>query len=50
LFDLYLRLGAKVCSPPMFDADFGTMDFFVVLDTQNISERYRKIFFAADQT
>jgi putative hemolysin len=45
LFNMYLRLGAKVCSPPMIDRDFGTIDFFVVCDTHEIGERYRKMFF-----
>ncbi len=44
LFSLYLKLGAKVCSPPMFDDDFGTVDFFVVLDTVRMNDRYRRMF------
>ena len=45
LFNMYLRIGARVCGPPMIDHDFGTIDFFVVCDTQNIGEKYRKMFF-----
>ena len=41
---MYLRLGAKVCGPPMVDGDFGTIDFFVVFDVQTMSDRYRRMF------
>lgn len=40
----YLRLGAKVCGPPAFDADFNVADFFVLLDIQSVDERYVKFF------
>lgn len=43
LFALYLKLGAKVCSSPMIDRDFGTIDFFVVLDTAKMPERYKRM-------
>lgn len=46
LFSMYLRLGAKVCGPPMIDPEFGTIDFFVLLDVHNISEKYRRMFAA----
>jgi putative hemolysin len=45
LFESYLRLGAKVCSTPMFDDGFGTIDFFVLFDTKEMNERYRRLFF-----
>lgn len=45
LFKTYLRIGAKVCSPPVIDADFGTIDFFVIFDSQKINPKYRKMFF-----
>jgi len=44
LFDMYLRLGARVCGPPMLDRDFGSVDFFVVFDIKNLSPKYRKMF------
>lgn len=44
LFNMYLRLGAKVCGPPMVDRDFGTIDFFVVFDVQTMSDKYRRMF------
>ncbi|WP_020671079.1 GNAT family N-acetyltransferase [Amycolatopsis nigrescens] len=40
----YVRLGARVCGPPAHDPDFGVADFFVLLDLQNIDERYLKFF------
>jgi putative hemolysin len=44
LFESYLRMGAKVCSTPMFDEVFGTIDLFVVFDTEEMNERYRRLF------
>ena len=43
----YIRLGAKAYGPPAHDADFGVADFFVVLDLQNVDERYLKFFLGA---
>ncbi|HVS64446.1 MAG TPA: GNAT family N-acyltransferase [Thermoanaerobaculia bacterium] len=45
LFRTYLRYGAKVCSPPAIDRDFKTIDFLVLLDTLELSERSRRLFF-----
>ncbi len=45
LFNMYLRMGAKVCGPPIIDREFGTIDFFVVCDTRQISAKYRRMFF-----
>lgn len=45
LFRLYLRIGAKVCSQPVIDRDFGTIDFFVIFDVENLDPRYRRVFF-----
>jgi L-ornithine Nalpha-acyltransferase len=36
----YLRLGAVVCGPPALDHEFGTTDFFVLLDIQRLSNEY----------
>lgn len=44
LFEMYLKLGAKVCGPPMHDARFGSVDFFVLFDLEQMSDRYRRIF------
>lgn len=40
----YLRLGAKVCGPPAYDPDFGVADFLVLLDLEDLDERYLKFF------
>lgn len=45
LFDTYLRIGAKVCGGPAIDREFKTIDFFVIIDTENISEKYYGMFF-----
>ena len=44
LFDSYLRIGAKVCGPPAIDRSFKTIDFLVILDSQNIDARTRRMF------
>jgi putative hemolysin len=45
LFNMYLRIGAKVCGPPIIDEEFGTIDFFVVFDREDMTEKCRKTFF-----
>jgi putative hemolysin len=45
LFQSYLNLGAEVCGPPAVDAEFGCIDFFVLLDLERIDERARQTFF-----
>jgi putative hemolysin len=49
LFEMYLRIGAKVCGPPMIDDAFGTIDFFTVFDLANMNEKYRRMFFHQDR-
>ena len=44
LFESYLKLGAKVCGPPMYDEAFGSIDFFVLFDIAEMSDRYRRLF------
>jgi putative hemolysin len=36
LFKTYLRVGAKVCGAPAIDRQFGTIDFFVLMDIRNL--------------
>lgn len=36
----YLRIGAVVCGPPALDAEFGTADFFLLLDFASLKEEY----------
>jgi putative hemolysin len=40
----YLRLGAQICGEPAFDRVFRTTDFFVLLDTETLLQRYRERF------
>jgi putative hemolysin len=44
LFKGYLRMGAKVCGPPAHDRQFGTTDFFVLVKTADIAQRYTRRF------
>lgn len=44
LFEAYLRFGAKVCSPPAIDREFGTIDFLVIFDMNNANALTRKLF------
>jgi putative hemolysin len=34
----YLSLGAKICSSPAIDREFGTIDFLTLLDLESLSE------------
>jgi putative hemolysin len=38
----YLRIGALVCGPPALDAEFGTADFFLLLDFASVKGEYLK--------
>ena len=40
----YLRLGAQICGPPAMDLEFGTTDFFLLLDIKKMSREYRRRF------
>lgn len=44
LFNMYLRIGARVCGPPMVDREFGSIDFFVVFDVRNLTPKYQRMF------
>ena len=37
----YLRLGGLVCGEPAFDRQFGTADFFTLVETEKITEKYK---------
>lgn len=45
LFETYLRIGAKICGEPVIDRNFKTIDFLVIVDTQNLPEKYFRMFF-----
>jgi len=40
----YLRLGARVCGPPAHDPDFDCADFLVLLDLDDLDDRYARFF------
>lgn len=44
LFEMYLRIGSRVCGPPIYDEAFGTVDFFVVFDLAEMDAKYRRMF------
>lgn len=48
LFSTYLRIGAKVCSPPAIDRRFKTIDFLVMLDLRTLDSRTRKLLFGVE--
>lgn len=45
LFRTYLGIGAKVCGPPAIDRAFKTIDYFVIFDLFQISDRTRRLLF-----
>ena len=45
LFNMYLKIGVKICGEPAIDREFGTIDYFVLFDLQAMSEKYQKMFF-----
>jgi putative hemolysin len=45
LFEIYLRYGGRVLSPPALDRRFGTIDFLVLLDSHALDPRSRRLFF-----
>ena len=38
----YLRLGALVCGDPAYDPQFGTTDFFTLVETGRIADKYKQ--------
>ena len=47
LFKVYLDMGARVCSEPAIDREFGVIDFLIVLDVETLDERTRKRMFGS---
>ena len=45
LFKGYLRLGVKICGVPIWDKEFGTIDFLILLNYHTMPEKYYKHFF-----
>lgn len=48
LFNVYLKMGVKICAAPSIDREFGTIDFFVIFDLPAMNEKYRRMFFPAE--
>lgn len=44
LLEAYLSLGARICGPPAADREFGTNDFFVLLDLEEVDEHILRRF------
>jgi len=40
----YLRLGAFICGEPVLDREFGTIDFFILVDINRVPDRYVRHF------
>ncbi|MEM7139113.1 MAG: GNAT family N-acyltransferase [Myxococcota bacterium] len=47
LFKVYLDMGAKVCSEPAIDREFGVIDFLIVLDVEMLSDRTKQRMFGS---
>jgi putative hemolysin len=45
LFKGYLRLGVKICGVPIWDKEFCSIDFLILLNYHNMPEKYIKHFF-----
>ena len=41
----YLRVGAKICGEPYWDAAFNVADVFILVETGNLNARYSRHFF-----
>jgi hypothetical protein len=46
LLKTYLAIGARICSVPAWDKEFGTIDFLTLLDLRTISSSARNRFLA----
>lgn len=44
LFKGYLRLGCKICGEPAYDREFGTIDFLIIVNKNEVPERYARHF------
>lgn len=44
IFKGYLRIGGVVCGDPAFDREFGTIDFFMLVDVSKVPTRYKHHF------
>ena len=46
LLKTYLTIGARICAPPAWDREFGTIDFLTLLDLKMLSPAARNRFMA----
>lgn len=46
LLKTYLAIGARICAPPAWDREFGTIDFLTLLDLKSLSPAARNRFLA----
>lgn len=46
LLKTYLTIGARICAPPAWDREFGTIDFLTLLDLKQLSSAARNRFLA----
>ena len=46
LLKTYLAIGARICSAPAWDREFGTIDFLTLLDLRTVSSSARNRFLA----
>jgi hypothetical protein len=46
LLKTYLAIGARICAPPAWDREFGTIDFLTLLDLRLIAPSARNRFLA----
>jgi putative hemolysin len=44
LFRGYLNMGGVICGEPALDKEFGTIDFFIMVDIEKVPERYLRHF------
>jgi putative hemolysin len=44
LLKTYLAIGARICAPPAWDREFGTIDFLTLLDLKSVSSSARNRF------
>lgn len=44
LLKSYINAGARICSQPVIDRDFGCSDWLTILNLRNLNERYEKKF------
>ena len=40
LLKAYMRMGAQICGEPCWDPDFNCLDFFVLMDVNDLPARY----------